>query len=103
LERYEERRKEFESAGARIAGLSVDPVDESQELANNHKLGFPIISDTSGDTVKAYGVWHADKKISLPAVFVIDRAGVIRWRYVSKSVGDRPEEDDVLAEVKKLR
>ncbi len=103
MERYEEKRREFEAAGARIAGFSVDPVDKSQELADDHGIHFPIISDTSGDTVKAYGVWHAERKIALPSVFVIDKTGVIRWRYVSENIRERPSEDDVLAEVRKLR
>ena len=102
MERYEEKRKDFEAANARIVGFSVDPVDKSQELAIDHNLNFLIISDENGDTVRAYGFWHADKKIALPSVFVIDREGVIRWRYVSQSIGDRPAEDDVLAEVRKL-
>ena len=103
MERFEKRRPELEAAGARLAALSVDPIDKSEDLAKGHELRFPIMSDESGETIRAFGVWHAEKKISLPAIFVIDSTGVVRWRYVSKSITDRPPEDDVLVEVKKLR
>ncbi len=94
--RFEERRAELEKKGARIAALAVDPIDVSQELSEKLGLGFPILADPAGDTVRAFRVWHAEKKIALPAIFVIDRAGVIRWRKVSTSVTDRPTEDEVL-------
>ena len=79
--------------------MCVDPIDVSQELATRLKLSYPILSDPDGSMIRAYGVWHADKKIALPAVFVIDPKGVIRWRRVSTSVTDRPEEDEVIEAV----
>jgi len=103
LERFEAKRAELAANGARLAAISVDPVDQSQEMADDHELRFPILADESGETIKAFGVWHAAKKIALPAVFVIDRERTIRWRYVSGSVTDRPPEEDVVGEVKKLR
>jgi peroxiredoxin len=96
LERLEERRAEFEAKGARVAAVSVDPVDVSQELATRLGLGFPLLADEKGALIRAFGVWHADKEISLPAVVVVDRHGVVRWRRVSSSVSDRPDEDSVL-------
>jgi peroxiredoxin Q/BCP len=103
LERFEERRRDFERARARIAAISVDPVEESQKLAHDHELQFPLLSDETGDVIRAYGVWHAEKKISLPAVFIVDSTGTIRWRYVSDGVFDRPDEVKVLEEAWKVR
>ena len=102
MERYEERRAAFEAAGARLAAVSVDPIEVSQELATRLGLGFPILADPDGDVIRAFGVWHASRKIALPAVFVIDREGVIRWRRVSSSVTDRPTEDEVLEVVGRI-
>lgn len=96
MERFERRRPEVEAKEARLAAVSVDPIEVSQELATRLRLGFPILADEGGVVARLYGVWHADRKIALPAIVVIDRDGVIRWRRVSRSVTDRPSEDDVI-------
>jgi peroxiredoxin len=55
-------------------------------------LPFNILVDDSRDVTKRYGVWHRVGldawNISRPALFVIDRTGVIRAIYV----GERQEE-----------
>jgi peroxiredoxin Q/BCP len=102
LERYEKRRRDFDEAGVRVAAVSVDPIDVSQGLADRLQLGFPLLADDGGDLARAYGVWHAEKKIAIPSIVVVDRAGVVRWRRVSGSVSDRPEEDEVLSVVRRL-
>ena len=55
-------------------------------------LPFNILVDESRDVTKRYGVWHRVGldawNISRPALFVIDRTGVIRAIYV----GERQEE-----------
>ena len=102
MKRFEERRPELEKKGAHVAAISVDPISVSEELSAKQGLGFPLLSDPSGETIRAYGVWHAERKIALPSVFVIDSRGVVRWRYVSASLGDRPPEDDVLEAVSKI-
>ena len=94
--RFEERRAELEKRGARLAAVATDPVETSRELVKDRKLGFPILSDPTGEAIQAFGVWHAEKKIALPAIIVIDRTGKVRWRRVGESVTDRPEEDEVL-------
>lgn len=83
----------------KLAAVCVDPVETSQALAERLRLGFPIVADPSGDTIRAYGCWHAEKQISLPAVFVIDGEGVVRWKKISTTVTDRPSEDEVLSVV----
>lgn len=102
MERFEERRAEIEAAGARIAAVAVDPIDVSQGLAARLGLGYPILADEGGAMAKAYGVWHAERKIALPAVIVVDREGIVRWRRVSRSVSERPEEDEVVDVARRL-
>ena len=102
MERYEKRRAAFDAQAVRIAGVSVDPIEVSQDLANRLELGFPILADEKGEMAKAYGVWHAQKRIALPAIVIVGPKGFVRWRRVSHSVSDRPDEDEVLEVVKRL-
>jgi mycoredoxin-dependent peroxiredoxin len=102
LERLEERRVKLESKGATLTAISVDPVEKSRALASRLGIQFPLLSDPGGEVARAYGVWHAEKEIALPAVFVIDRRGAIRWKRVSASLNDRPPEDDIVEAVDAL-
>jgi thioredoxin-dependent peroxiredoxin len=102
LERFGKRRADFEAKNARIAAISVDPIDVAQKLYDRLELGFPLLSDEGGAVARAYGVYHTEKKIALPAIIVVDSSGVVRWRRISGSVTDRPEEDEVLDVVDRL-
>ncbi len=87
--------------------ISVDPRDISAGLATKQKLPFPILSDTDGKLIDAYHVRHKGGApdggdIALPAQFLIERGGVIRWRFLQQHVADRASPADVLAQVQKL-
>jgi peroxiredoxin len=101
LARFESRRPELEKKGAKICAICVDSVEKSKAVVQKKSLGFPILSDPTGETIRAWGVWHESHRIALPAVFVVGRDGKIAWRRVSESVDDRPPEDDVLEAVAK--
>lgn len=103
LGRFEARRAELEQAGARLAAVSVDPVETSRALVEKMKLGFPVLSDPGGRAIEAWGVTHTGKGIAIPSVFVVAGDGTIRWRKISELVTDRPTEDEVLAVVQGLR
>ena len=103
MKRFQERLSDFASLGASVAAISVDLPEVARTQAEDFKLAYPLLSDPDGATIRAYGVWHEDKKIALPAIVVVDREGIIRWRRVSTSVLDRPEEDEVLEVVRGLR
>jgi thioredoxin-dependent peroxiredoxin len=57
---------EFEKRGAKIIGLSVDPMDKHEDWANDieetqgAKPEYPIISDADFEISKAYGMLPAD-------------------------------------------
>lgn len=102
MERLDKRRSDFEAHGARIVGISVDPIAKSEELSERLGLGFPLLSDEDATVIRAYGVFHAEKRIALPAVVIVDRDGIVRWRRVSDSVTDRPDEDVLLNVVSRL-
>ncbi|MBM4226016.1 MAG: peroxiredoxin, partial [Gammaproteobacteria bacterium] len=45
----------FRRANAVILGISVDNVDSKEAFAKEHSLPFPVLSDASTETTKAYG------------------------------------------------
>lgn len=77
-----------------MLGISVDETATNAKLAERVEAQFPLLSDPDLATIKAYGLEHEGKDISLPATIVVDQAGVVRWVYV----GDRPPDRPLLAD-----
>ncbi|MBI3950256.1 MAG: peroxiredoxin family protein [Acidobacteria bacterium] len=94
--------EKFKAAGAEILAISVDPPEKSRDFASKLKLPFPLFSDIDHKVIDAYGVYDAENKISKPAVFMIDKKGIVQWLYVGKDRADRPLNDVLLAELGKL-
>lgn len=65
---------------------------------------FQILSDSDRKVIQAYGVLNAKERngIAHPAVFIIDKEGRIRFLHVGKDPGDRPEDQTIIEEIKKL-
>ncbi|MEV6330021.1 peroxiredoxin [Streptomyces sp. NPDC051909] len=47
---------EFHAVGARPVGISTDEVARQQEFADRHSLGYPLLSDPSGEIRDRFGV-----------------------------------------------
>ncbi|THC44067.1 peroxiredoxin-like family protein [Streptomyces sp. A1499] len=106
--------------GARLVAVSPQIPDESLTLIEKERLGFDVLSDLGSDVAKQYGIafdlsdelgalydrlgfelhrvnaGHA-RTLPLPATYVIDRAGVIRWAFVDADYSVRAEPSDILA------
>lgn len=55
---FRDARKEIEKAGARVAGVSGDSVEDLQKFRDKYSLNFPLLSDPSHGSLEAYGVWQ---------------------------------------------
>lgn len=47
---------ELAEAGAHPVGVSADPVAKQREFADRHSLGYPLLSDPSGEVRARFGV-----------------------------------------------
>ena len=41
-------------------------------------------------------------KLAAPATFILDRDGVITWKYVGQVIGDRASTDDIISQLEAL-
>ncbi|MCP3860870.1 MAG: peroxiredoxin family protein [Phycisphaeraceae bacterium] len=98
----ESRRPEFERRGATLVAVSSDPLSKGQEFVEDDEVGFPILSDTGGATIRAWGLSEKGETRSVPAIFVVDRLGVIRFARVGESISDRPQADEILDALDRL-
>lgn len=69
-------------------------------------LPFNILIDESRDVLRAYGVWHRIGidawNISRPALFLIDRSGAIRYRFIGRNQREFPPHETILRELDRL-
>lgn len=100
---YNELLAEFRAYGAQLLGISVDGVWCHAAFSQDRKLHFPLLADfePKGAVARQYGVYEAADGICQRALFVIDAAGIVRWRYVSP-IGINPGADGILAALEGL-
>ena len=70
----------------------------------NSGATFPVLYTTKSDKIpKAYDVYNLHNDgVAAPAVFIIDKNGVIAFEYIGKDIGDRPDTALLVAELQKL-
>ena len=97
---------EFEALGARVLGISKDPVAKQGKFCAKHGLSVTILSDAEGQTCEDYGVWGEKSMYGKTylgitrATYLIDSAGKIAQIWPKVSVKGHAEE--VLAALKAL-
>lgn len=76
---------DLQARGVEILGVSKDSVASHKKFAEKYNLNFPILSDESAETSKAYGSWSAHQMLGLPGIkrmtFLINPAGEIVKTY----------------------
>jgi peroxiredoxin Q/BCP len=73
-----------EKTGASVMGISMDDVKSHKAFATKHRLTFPLLSDPSGDVIKAYGAWGKKmygREGILRKTFIIDPKGIVQKVY----------------------
>ena len=78
-------------------GISVDSPEQNRALIEKLILPYSLLSDPDGEVIKWYDVWDEEGQIARPAIFAIDRDGVVRYVYVGQDFADRPGDDEVHA------
>jgi len=102
--------KEILASDAQVLAVCVDPVEENARTARKLKLEFSILSDPELKAIDAFGVRHRDAMtasgagdIARPAVFILDRNGVVRWRNLTKNWRVRVRPETILKQLAKIR
>jgi peroxiredoxin len=76
-------------AGGDVIAVTVDPVDQSQSVADQLKLGFPIVQDTNHRIGSAFHDFHLVTTamdmgpVDNHAMFVVDKKGVVVWKQLA--------------------
>jgi hypothetical protein len=79
--------------------ISVDTPNQSKQFfVQIKKVKFPILSDSDplSKTLNEYRVKNPTASFAIPATFIIDRDGIIRWHDVGDHKGDRAFSREIL-------
>ena len=104
---FQEHLAEFRARDTQILAISVDSNEESRKLSQSQGYTFPILSDPKAETIRAYGVLHANggehgRDIARPAEFLVDQSGTVRWVNMAESVLARLRPETVMQEVDQM-
>jgi peroxiredoxin len=120
LRSLQQQHETIAARGARLVAVSPQIPDESLSLVEKHALAFDVLSDIGSDTAKQYGLAFDlpddlgavydrlgfdlqrvnaghPRTLPIPATYVIDRDGTIRWAFVDSDHTRRAEPADILA------
>ena len=112
-------KPDFDKKGLRIVAISVDKPDKGAETQAKHGVPFPMLSDSDLVAHKAFNVVHvppeaeakalagygidlaqysgkAHNNFAVPAIFLVDRSGVIKWVHVDEDYKTRPSPKQML-------
>jgi peroxiredoxin len=110
---------QFEQAGAILAAISPQTVKQSFFMHDQHKLRFPLLSDTGNKVARQFGLTYRvpsaqeaiyrrafvnlpftngddSWELPIPATFIVDRDGTILYASANEDYTDRPEPMEVL-------
>lgn len=101
---YEADLSRFESNDAQVVGISIDsPHCNRAWAASIGGISYPLLSDfyPHGAVAEKYGVLRKEG-MAERAVFIIDKAGVVRYIDVH-DIREQPDEEQIFEELSKLK
>jgi len=79
---FHEDLDRFTAVETEVFGVSVDSTPTQREFQYKNGIETPMLSDFKREVSRLYGVLDEEKYFSRRAYFLIDKAGVLRWRHV---------------------
>ena len=98
--------KKYKASGARVLGVSPDPVAKVKKFHDAEKLNFTLLADEDHAVCGLYGTW-AEKSMygktywgATRTTFIIDADGVVR--HVIAKASPKTHDQEVLAALAEL-
>lgn len=99
-----------DKANVQILAVSIDSHTDSLKMIQTLRekstvsLDFPLLEDRDHKVIDRYGLLNPEGKgWPHPATYVIDKQGIVRWKFVEIDVAKRPSNEQILMALGKLR
>ncbi len=123
MEAMNELLPSFEQAGAAVVAISPQTVKHSYFMHDQHKLRFPLLSDTGNQVARQFGIVYrvpntpptdqqdiyrrvfinlpntngdTSWELPIPATYIVDRDGTILYAAANPDYAERPEPGEIL-------
>lgn len=94
---------EFIERNVSLAAISTDDMADALKMVELTGAEFAILSDADAEVAKAYGVYNLLRDgVAAPSAVIVSPEGDIEWKYVGKSITDRPMPDAILTQLDRL-
>ncbi|MFT4947513.1 MAG: peroxiredoxin [Natronomonas sp.] len=82
-----------------ILGISTDSAYSHRAFSDQHRIDFPLLSDSDGTVAREYDVRvdeiHDHRAVARSALFVVDPDRHVQYAWQSESADDMPDLTDV--------
>ena len=89
---FRDNYKPYQDKGAIVIGVSVDSVESHSKFSEKYNLPFPILSDSSKEVARAYGVLGIGGFLAKRVTFIINKEGKITHIFPKVNVKQHNEE-----------
>ncbi len=100
---------QFKALGLGVVSVSVDEVPLIADFAKSQGIGYTMLSDPKGAINLSLGIRDEQYPLGTkafgvprPTLYIVDRLGTVRLRYMEPTYKTRPDLKAVLADVKRL-
>jgi peroxiredoxin Q/BCP len=98
-----DRISEFEERGTQVLAIAPDTLENARNYFEKNDLPFAALADPDRAVFRQYDV--KSTLVSLgqrPALFIIDREGVVRYAYLGWQQWEIPSVDETLQQIDAL-
>jgi peroxiredoxin len=108
---------QFTELGASLVALTPELPDQSLDTKEKNELAFEVLTDFNNQVARKFGIVYTlhdalvdiyngrlekyngvnTNEIPLPATYLIDQQGLIRYAYLNPNYKERAEPDEILA------
>lgn len=96
LDQLEANLSAYQRIDADVIAVTLDPADRAIALLERTEVPFPIVSVDSA-TFERWGVMAPERAAVFPGTYVLDDAGVIRFRHIGRNASDRTTDAEIVA------
>ena len=99
---------ELRSPGAKVFGISTDSRHSHRIFKEQNWLNYPLLSNWSRSVSRAHSVQYDRfgsfglQGVAKRSVFILDRSGTVRHKWVTEDPRVPPDPNAILGEVKRL-
>ena len=116
---------DIKKSGTSFVAISPQTVHQSFLMHDQHKLHFPLLSDEGNNIARGFGLGYTIPEyqqvvyrrafvnlpfangddswtLPIPATYILDRAGTVRYRWANEDYTERPEPVDIVEKLRTL-